>query len=100
MNRIDLSGRKAIITGAARGIGQAITERLLDSGASCSVWDRDPTRLQAAAKTLSPADKVYCVAVDITRPESVDAAAEATFNHFGGIDILVNNAGIAGVTKP
>ena len=94
MNKIDLNGRKAIITGGARGIGYAITERLLDSGASCSLWDRDPARLAEAGKKLSPASRVHTVTVDITRPESAESAAEATFKHFGGIDILVNNAGI------
>src|SRR5213593_1698114 len=100
MNKIDLNGRKAIITGGARGIGYAIAERLLNSGASCSLWDRDPARLAEAGKKLSPANKVHTVPVDITFPESAEAAAEATRRHFGGIDILVNNAGIAGVTKP
>jgi 3-oxoacyl-[acyl-carrier protein] reductase len=96
----DLSHRSAIITGAARGIGFAITERLLDSGASCSLWDRDPARLSEAAEKLATANKVHTVTVDITRGESAEAAADATFKQFGGIDILVNNAGIAGVTKP
>src|ERR1051325_2429546 len=100
MNKIDLNGRKAVITGAARGIGYAIAERLLASGASCSLWDRDPARLSEAAEKLATANKVHTVSVDITRPESAEAAAEDTFKFFGGIDILVNNAGIAGVTKP
>src|SRR5436190_17781962 len=100
MNKIDLDGRKAVITGGARGIGCAIAERLLRSGAHCSLWDRDPARMEETAKKLSPENKVHTVAVDITRPESVDAAVEATRRHLGGIDILVNNAGIAGVTKP
>ncbi len=100
MNKIDLNERKAIITGGARGIGYAIAERLLDSGASCSLWDRDSARLAEAGKKLSPANNVHTVTVDITRAESAEEAAEATFKHFGGIDILVNNAGIAGVTKP
>jgi len=100
MNRIDLKGRKAVITGGARGIGYAIAERLLDSGASCSLWDRDSARLAEAGQKLSPAINVHTVTVDITRAEAAEDAAEATFKHFGGIDILVNNAGIAGVTKP
>ena len=100
MNKIDLNGRKAIVTGGARGIGYAITERLLESGASCSLWDRDPARLAAAGKKLTPANRVHTVIVDITRAESAEAAAETMVKHFGGIDILVNNAGIAGVTKP
>src|SRR5438552_10058338 len=100
MNKIDLHERKAIVTGGARGIGLAITERLLESGARCSLWDRDPARLEAAAKKLSHANTVHTVEVDITRPESVNAAAETAFVQLGGIDILVNNAGIAGTTKP
>ena len=72
MNKIDLNGRKAIITGGARGIGYAIAERLLDSGASCSLWDCDPARLAAAGKKLSPANTVHTVTVDITRPESAE----------------------------
>jgi len=100
MNRIDLNGRKAIVTGGARGIGYAIVERLLASGASCSLWDRDAERLETAAKNLSAGNRIHTSAVDITKSESVNAAAEATFNHFGAIDILVNNAGIAGATKP
>ena len=72
MNKIDLNGRKAIITGGARGIGYTIAERLLDSGASCSLWDRDPVRLAAAGKKLSPANRVHTAMVDITRPESAE----------------------------
>ena len=100
MNRIDLNGRKAIVTGGARGIGYAIVERLLASGASCSLWDRDAARLETAAKSLSAGNRVHTAVVDITKSESVKAATEATFNHFETIDILVNNAGIAGATKP
>ena len=100
MNKIDLTGRKAIITGGARGIGYAITERLLDSGAGCSLWDRDAARLEQAAKILPGPNNVHTTVVDITRADSAEEAAEATFRQFGRIDILVNNAGIAGVTKP
>ena len=100
MNKIDLAGRKAVVTGGARGIGYAIVERLLASGASCSLWDRDAARLEQAEKSLSAAGRVHTAVVDITKPESTQAATEATFKHFGGIDILVNNAGIAGATRP
>jgi len=100
MNQIDLNGRKAIITGGARGIGYAITQRLLESGASCSLWDRDAERLRQASKDLAGSGAVHTATVDITKGESTEAAAEATFKYLGGIDILVNNAGIAGVTKP
>jgi NAD(P)-dependent dehydrogenase (short-subunit alcohol dehydrogenase family) len=93
MNQIDLQDRVAVVTGAARGIGYAIAERLLASGARVSVWDRDP----AAARNLGD---VHIVTVDVTDDGSVQAAARATIEQVGGIDLLVNNAGIAGGSKP
>ncbi len=99
MNKIDLSGRKAVVTGGARGIGYAIAERLLDSGASCSLWDRDGAALDDAARSLGTKGKMHTTTVSIDNADSVKAAAEQTLKAFGAIDILVNNAGIAGVTK-
>jgi 3-oxoacyl-[acyl-carrier protein] reductase len=100
MNKIDLSGKTAVVTGAARGIGYAIVERLLDSGASCSLWDRDADALASALKALSGKGRVHTATVDVTQAESVQAAAQATVREFGRVDILVNNAGIAGASKP
>jgi len=97
MNKIDLSGKNAIITGGARGIGYAITQRLIESGATCSLWDRDADALGAAAKSLGA--RVHTATVRINEPGSVKAAAEATQKALGSVQILVNNAGIAGVTK-
>jgi len=99
MNQIDLKGKNAVVTGGARGIGLAITQRLLASGAQCSLWDRDDEALRAATKALAGQGSVQTQAVNVTQPESVQAAADETFRHFGSIDILVNNAGIAGATK-
>ncbi|HXT41577.1 MAG TPA: SDR family oxidoreductase, partial [Candidatus Angelobacter sp.] len=99
MNKIDLGGRKAVVTGGARGIGYAIAQRLLDSGAACSLWDMNAARLAEAAKSLEARGQIHTVTVDVTNPDSTQAAADATFQHFGSIDILVNNAGIPGVTK-
>src|SRR5439155_6729352 len=96
MNKIDLNGKKAVVTGGARGIGFAIAQRLLLSGASCSLWDRDAAALESAAKSLGVAGKIHTAVVAIDNPESVKAAAEQTLHALGGIDILVNNAGIAG----
>jgi 3-oxoacyl-[acyl-carrier protein] reductase len=98
MNQIDLANRKAIVTGGARGIGYAIAERLLQSGASVSLWDIDDAALQAASAELSKLGKVHTAVVDVTSDASVDAAAASTNAALGGIDILVNNAGIAGST--
>jgi NAD(P)-dependent dehydrogenase (short-subunit alcohol dehydrogenase family) len=99
MNRIDLHGQFAVVTGGARGIGYAIAERLLDSGASCCLWDRDESRLATAARSLSAKGAVHTVTVDISDPESVESAADATMRLNDRTDILVNNAGIAGPTK-
>jgi 2-dehydro-3-deoxy-L-rhamnonate dehydrogenase (NAD+) len=99
MNRIDLHGQFAVVTGGARGVGYAIADRLLDSGASCCLWDRDEERLAKAARALSEKGAVHTVAVDVSDADSVDRAADATLRLNDRTDILVNNAGIAGPTK-
>ncbi len=99
MNKIDLQGKNAVITGSARGIGFAITQRLLASGAQCSLWDMDADALRAATKALAGQGSVHTAVVNVTQPESVQAAADQTLAHFGSVDILVNNAGIAGANK-
>lgn len=96
MNQIDLSHRAAIVTGGARGIGRAIAERLLASGAAVCLWDVDAAALETAKAELSAQGKVHTATVDVTSQESVEAAVASTFGAFGKIDILVNNAGIAG----
>ena len=94
MNRIDLDGRRAVVTGGAQGIGRAIAERLLASGATVTLWDRDGDELGAARESLGSG--AAGVVVDVADPESVERAAAETVGAAGGIDILVNNAGIAG----
>lgn len=96
MNQINLQNRTAIVTGGARGIGRAIVERLLASGASVAIWDLDAKVAEEAAHELAAAGKVVAVAVDVTALASVTQAVAATVAALGGIDILVNNAGIAG----
>ena len=99
MNQIDLKGKRAVVTGGARGIGYSIAERLLLSGASCSLWDRDEVALTAAVESLSAKGDTRRCIVNLTQPESVKAATAETVQNLGGIDILVNNAGIAGAAK-
>jgi 2-dehydro-3-deoxy-L-rhamnonate dehydrogenase (NAD+) len=96
MNQIDLSGRRAVVTGGAQGIGRAVAERLLASGAWVSLWDRDPALLATAARELSPRELVHTTVVDVVDAESVASATALTEEALGRIDILVANAGIAG----
>ena len=98
MNQIDLKNRTAVITGGAQGIGLAIAERLLDSGASVSLWDRDESLLKETSDSLSSNGKVEPVVMDVTDLKSVKIAAEKTEELLGSIEILVCNAGIAGPT--
>ena len=100
MNQIDLASQVAIVTGAARGIGLAIAERLLHSGADVSLWDRDAGALRVAADHLQSLGRVHTAAVDITDFVSIEAAAADVVQRFGTVHILVNNAGIAGANKP
>ncbi len=96
MNRIDLQGRRAVITGGAQGIGRAVAERCLESGASVALWDLDGDLLAETARDLGSLGRVHGVLADITVPEAVEAALADTVSELGEIDILVNNAGIAG----
>jgi 2-dehydro-3-deoxy-L-rhamnonate dehydrogenase (NAD+) len=97
MNKIDLNGRSAIVTGGAQGFGRAITERFVASGARVAIWDHDLPLAEKAAKEIGPS--ATALKVDVTDPAAVAQAREATLAAFGKIDILVNNAGIAGVNK-
>jgi NAD(P)-dependent dehydrogenase (short-subunit alcohol dehydrogenase family) len=97
MNRIDLDGRIAIVTGAARGIGRAIAERLAGSGARVAVWDVDAAAARAAAGAIEGAADFTA---DVTRPDEIAAALAQTEKRLGPPDILVNNAGISGPNHP
>jgi len=96
MNQIDLKKRHAVVTGGAQGIGFSIARRLLQSGASVSIWDRDDQTMGAAQAELSQIGSVTVEKVDVSDPGSVKNAAETTAGKLGSIDILVANAGIAG----
>jgi NAD(P)-dependent dehydrogenase (short-subunit alcohol dehydrogenase family) len=96
MNRIDLTNRRAVVTGAAQGIGRATVERFLDSGAIVSLWDMDGHELKKTADELDGRGRIHTAVVDVSNAAQVDAATTATIAALGAIDILVANAGIAG----
>ena len=85
-----LAGKRALITGAGRGIGLAFAAAYIREGATVAIADIDMARAQAAA------DQIGAVAVpmDVTRQDSIDAGVAETVARLGGIDILINNAAI------
>ena len=94
MNQLDLHGRHGVITGGATGLGFAIAQRMLASGASVTLWDRDPQALERACKTLG--DGARGVLVDVAHYSQVEAALAQTLQATSQIDMLVNSAGITG----
>ncbi|WP_425403205.1 SDR family NAD(P)-dependent oxidoreductase [Hwanghaeella sp.] len=99
-NKIDLEGKRAVITGGAQGIGYAIAERFIESGASVGLWDRDEDLMNKSVSQLSKNGKAFGFAVDVTDADAVNDTAAKTKDAMGGIDILVCNAGIAGPAVP
>ncbi|MGG7565392.1 L-iditol 2-dehydrogenase [Rhodovulum sp. DZ06] len=87
-----LSGKCALITGAARGIGLAFAQAYVDEGARVAIADIDLKRAEAAAAEIG--DAAIAVHLDVTRQESIDAAVAETVERLGRIDILVNNAAL------
>jgi 2-dehydro-3-deoxy-L-rhamnonate dehydrogenase (NAD+) len=96
MNRIDLEGRAVVITGGARGIGYAVAQRALNSGASVALWDVDAERLESSRAELAELGKVSAAVVELTDEASVNKAVEQTLAAHGSIDVLINCAGITG----
>lgn len=90
----DFSGKHAVVTGGAAGIGRAIVQRLLGDGAIVTIFDRDAKALQAARAELGAA--VHTAEVDVSSEESVIAAVKSAQGFKAHIDILVNSAGITG----
>jgi len=93
--------RSAMVTGAARGIGRAIAERLRADGLLVSIADLPSARSQVdtVAAALGGPELALGLTVDVTDPTSVDAAVASHVGHFGGLDVMVANAGIA-ITTP
>jgi 3-oxoacyl-[acyl-carrier protein] reductase len=93
-----MTSRVAIVTGAARGIGLAIADRVAADGAVVVAVDRDGQRLREAAQRLG--ERAVPVVADVTDREAADGTVADALGRFGRIDVLVNNAGIGGRTAP
>jgi 3-oxoacyl-[acyl-carrier protein] reductase len=94
MNQLDFDGRTAVVTGGAAGIGFAVAQRMVASGARVALWDRDAAALAKAQAALGGDTLVQ--ALDVADAAGVEAAAKATAAALGRIDALVCSAGITG----
>jgi NAD(P)-dependent dehydrogenase (short-subunit alcohol dehydrogenase family) len=94
MNQLDFRARHAVVTGGATGLGRGIAQRLIESGGSVTLWDRDAGAAEKAAWALGP--RAFALKVDVAQQASVTEAVAATLAQAGRIDALVNSAGITG----
>lgn len=94
MRNQDNSGKIAVVTGGAQGIGLAVVERLLASGATVAIWDMDSDLAQATADRLG--ERAHAYGVNVTDTAAVASTAAQVETDLGSISILVNSAGIAG----
>jgi NAD(P)-dependent dehydrogenase (short-subunit alcohol dehydrogenase family) len=91
---LNLSGKVALVTGASRGIGEAIAERLAAEGMAIALAARDEGRLCDIASRIEAAGKIVLVhAADLSDPSAPGAFVEVAMQRFGRIDLIVNNAG-------
>jgi NAD(P)-dependent dehydrogenase (short-subunit alcohol dehydrogenase family) len=94
-----LKDKVAVVTGAARGIGRACTERFLAEGAKVVLGDVDSARLQETANAIGTPDRVLAVVTDVSKKDQVIGLIAAAVKRFGRIDIMLNNAGIAQIKE-
>jgi NAD(P)-dependent dehydrogenase (short-subunit alcohol dehydrogenase family) len=96
MNELDLKDKVVAVTGGARGIGYAVAQRALRSGATVVLWDVDAQRLEQSRDALASPGKVSVCAVDLTDERALPKAVEEAVAEHGAIHALVNSAGITG----
>ena len=85
----------AVVTGAARGIGLAISKKFLEEGYQIAILDVDQKTLSQTIKQFFDTNNVLGLECDVSEPDQVDHSVNRVVDHFGRIDVLVNNAGIA-----
>lgn len=96
MNKLDMQGRSAIVTGGASGIGEATIRRMAESGANVAIWDMNDDAMARIGGSIKGV-KTHICKVDVSRLDQVEAAFKSTLDAFGKVDALVNSAGVAGV---
>jgi len=97
MIAIDLTGRRALVTGASSGLGRSIALHLAAAGARVGVhYLSDRTAAEAVVAEMGAGAQAAAFAADVSRPEQVEQLFESVDAAFGGLDILVNNAGLDG----
>jgi 3-oxoacyl-[acyl-carrier protein] reductase len=95
-----LEGQRAIVTGGSRGMGRAIAQRLLQSGARVTVWALEDAALHESRRELAAYGTVEASGVDVGKVDEIESAMQAAISAMGGVDILVNSAGISGPHLP
>nr|WP_314434112.1 SDR family oxidoreductase [uncultured Brevundimonas sp.] len=98
MSETGFQGRVAIVTGAARGMGEAVSRRLVAEGAKVCLVDRDPEALHRVADSLG--ERAHAIVADVTDPKQIEAFVAGTVERWGRIDMLHNNAGVTGRSGP
>src|SRR6267142_7295990 len=93
----DYTGRVAIVTGAARGLGRAVAQRLHERGASVAINVRDAERAERVAREIG--ERAFAVPGDVAAPDAPDEIVQRTLERFDRIDILINNAALPLTTR-
>jgi len=97
LDSFKLDGKRAVITGAAQGLGAAMCRALSDAGASVSIFDLNGDKAEEVAESLrSLGRQAIAVQMDVREPDQVKMAFEKTVAELGGVDILINDAGVTG----